>query len=121
MKSLIVDDSRTTRAILRRIVSELDFEVVEAGDGLEALEQVSKHGMFDIALVDWNMPNMNGYEFVKTVRLQKDLTRMAIMMVTTETEISQIVKALAVGANEYVMKPFDKEVIVDKFKLLGLI
>lgn len=121
MRSLIVDDSRTTRAILRRIVGELDFEVMEASDGLEALELVNEHGLFDVALVDWNMPNMNGYEFVKSIRLQKNLTKMTIMMVTTETEVSQIVKALAAGANEYVMKPFDKEIIGDKFKLLGLI
>lgn len=121
MRTLIVDDSRTTRAILKRIVNGLGFEAVEAQDGLEALKCVQNEGDFHIALVDWNMPNMNGYEFVKSVRSDRNLSRMAIIMVTTETEVSQIVKALAAGANEYVMKPFDREIIEDKFKLLGII
>ncbi len=121
MRILIVDDSRTTRAILRGMVNTMGFEAVEAVDGLDALDKLNSDDTFQIALVDWNMPNMNGYELVKSVRAQQSFARMVIIMVTTETEMSQIVKALAAGANEYVMKPFTREIIEDKFKLLGFL
>lgn len=118
--ALVVDDSRATRSILKRILKGIDFEVAEAGNGREALERLNEGRKFEVALVDWNMPEMDGYEFVRAVRAEPVYQSMCLMMVTTESESSQMVKALAAGANEYVMKPFTKEIILDKLKLLGI-
>lgn len=119
MKAIVVDDSRATRMILKRALSAQGFDVVEAGDGKQALEELQKTGPLDLALVDWNMPVMTGYELIKEVRAQKAMDRMAIMMVTTESEASQVQKALDAGANEYVMKPFTDQVLREKLLLLG--
>lgn len=119
--ALIIDDSRAMRAILKRILSKLDFKLSEAANGLEALERLEENKDISICLVDWNMPEMNGYEFVKAVRADKANSDIWLMMVTTETEMSRVVKAMAAGANEYVMKPFTDDVIVDKLRLLGLV
>lgn len=119
MKALVVDDSRATRTILRRALAAQGFEVLEAGDGRAALTELEKAGPLDLALVDWNMPIMTGYELICEVRSRRELDRMAIMMVTTETEISQMQKALDAGANEYVMKPFTDDVLREKLLLLG--
>jgi two-component system chemotaxis response regulator CheY len=119
MKAIVIDDSRATRMILKRALGAQGFEVVEAGDGKQALDELAKTGPLDLALVDWNMPVMTGYEFVKEVRARKDMDRMAIMMVTTESEMSQVQKALDAGANEYVMKPFTDQVLQEKLLLLG--
>jgi len=118
--ALVIDDSRAMRMILRRILIEAGFEVVEAADGQQALDAVNAGPIPDLALIDWNMPVMNGLEFVTAVRKQPGCRRMALMMVTTESEHSQIVRALAAGAHEYVLKPFTAEAIVDKLSLLGL-
>jgi two-component system, chemotaxis family, chemotaxis protein CheY len=120
VKAIVVDDSRATRTILKRALTQQGFEVVEAGDGRQALTELEKTGPLDLALVDWNMPVMTGYELVCEVRARASMNRMAIMMVTTETEISQIQKALDAGANEYVMKPFTEDVLKEKLLLLGL-
>ena len=105
-----------------KILEEIGFdEVIQAGNGRQALEGLQRVGGFDIALVDWNMPEMNGYDFVRAVRQDKAFDGMLLMMVTTETEMSQVIKALDAGANEYVMKPFTKDVIVEKLELLGLL
>ena len=117
---LVVDDSRATRAVLRQILKALGFEVSEAGHGLEALERLKEMEAPDLVLVDWNMPEMNGYEFVQAVRAESDYDQIPLMMVTTETEVSQVTKALSAGANEYVMKPFTKEVILAKLDILGI-
>jgi len=101
-------------------MKKLGFEVVDAGDGQEATEKLTSDGPFDIALVDWNMPVMNGYDFVVNTRKNPKYNDMRLMMVTTETEMAQVVKALEAGANEYVMKPFTKEMIAEKLSLLGL-
>lgn len=119
--ALIIDDSRAMRAILKRILVKLDFKTSEAGNGLEGLERLSENKDISICLVDWNMPEMNGYEFVKSVRADKSNQDIWLMMVTTETEMSRVVKAMAAGANEYVMKPFTDDVIVEKLRLLGLV
>jgi len=119
--ALIIDDSRAMRAILKRILNKLDFKTSEAAHGLEGLERLAEHDDISICLVDWNMPEMNGYEFVKAVRADKTNADMWLMMVTTETEMSRVVKAMAAGANEYVMKPFTDDVIIDKLRLLGLV
>lgn len=120
MRALVIDDSRAIRLILGQVMKKLGFEVVDAGDGQEATEKLTSDGPFDIALVDWNMPVMNGYDFVVNTRKNPKYNDMRLMMVTTETEMAQVVKALEAGANEYVMKPFTKEMIAEKLSLLGL-
>jgi two-component system chemotaxis response regulator CheY len=120
MLALVVDDSRAMRMVLRRIVSGLGFDVVEAGNGQEALDVVDAGPIPDIALIDWNMPVMDGLEFVTTVRSRQELRGMTLMMVTTESEHGQIVRALAAGAHEYVIKPFTPDAIAEKLALLGL-
>lgn len=121
MHALVIDDSKAMRSILRRVMNGAGFEVHEAGNGREALERLKELDRVDIALVDWNMPEMNGYDFVKAVRANPNYRELWLMMVTTESETSRVVKAMAAGANEYVMKPFTDDVIVDKLRLLGLV
>ena len=99
---------------------ELGFDVVEAGNGREGLEKLAQGAQPDVVLLDWNMPEMNGYEFLCAFRKDPAHANIPLMMVTTETEIEQMTTALAAGANEYVMKPFSKEVIAEKLQLLGL-
>ncbi|MEO6809561.1 MAG: response regulator [Isosphaeraceae bacterium] len=118
MRALVVDDSRTVRLILRKILQEMGTDVVEAGDGLEAIEQLQRNPDIELVLVDWNMPVMNGLDFILAVRAQAAFDSVRIVMVTTETEGEQVARALRAGANEYVMKPFTKEVLVAKLSLL---
>jgi len=127
MLTMVIDDSRAMRLILKRIVAQLGFDVVEAGNGQEAMDYL-KTNVLDgegeipgLALVDWNMPEMNGLEFVTAVRAEPRLRGMTLMMVTTESEQNQIVRALASGAHEYVIKPFTPDAIIDKLALLGLV
>ncbi|TIC83515.1 response regulator [Nocardioides sp. GY 10113] len=121
MRALIIDDSRTMRSILRRIVTGLGFETAEAGDGQEALDAMEAGFVPDLCLIDWNMPVMDGYTFVTRVRDREEWRDVTLMMVTTESEHSQIVRALAAGAHEYVIKPFTPDAIIDKLDLLGLL
>jgi two-component system chemotaxis response regulator CheY len=118
-QALVVDDSRAVRMILSRDLAQMGYEVRAAADGAEALTLLSA----DIALVlvDWNMPRMNGLEFLEKLRADPRYASVKVMMVTTETEVDQMVKALAAGANEYVMKPFTREILADKLRMLGLI
>ncbi|MBG0818625.1 MULTISPECIES: response regulator [Planomonospora] len=119
---MVIDDSRAMRLILRRIVTQLGFEVHEAGNGKEALDLLETvDPMPQVALIDWNMPVMNGLEFVTAVRSDERFRQMTLMMVTTESEHGQIVRALAAGAHEYVIKPFTPEAIAEKLALLGLV
>lgn len=120
MHALVIDDSRSMRMILRRILDGGGFTVTEAGDGQEALDHLTGGLTPDICLVDWNMPVMNGYEFITHVRKNRDWRNITLMMVTTESEHSQIVAALAAGAHEYVIKPFTADAIREKLELLGL-
>jgi len=120
VRALVIDDSRAIRMILGQILKALKFEVFNAGHGLEALEKLKETGPVELALVDWNMPEMNGYEFVCEVRKDDKYKDMRLMMVTTETEMSQVIKALEAGANEYVMKPFTKDMIIEKLTIMGL-
>ncbi len=120
MKALIVDDSRAMRLVLRQILTALGMEVAEARHGREALTYLQGHVDTAVALVDWNMPEMNGLELVEAVRQDGALAALRLMMVTTETEIAHVEKALRAGANEYVMKPFSKEIIEEKLHLLGV-
>ena len=121
MHALVVDDSRAMRSILARLMTGLGFEVSQAGDGAEALSVLEGGVRPDVILVDWNMPVMDGLTFVKSVRARDDLRDISLMMVTTESEQAQIVRALAAGAHEYVIKPFSDEVIAEKLALLGLV
>ena len=121
MRALVIDDSRAMRTILRRMLAGMGFEVHEAGDGREGLEQLEAIGTADVVMVDWNLPEMNGYEFVCAVRARSTYDSIRLVMVTTETEERQMSKALAAGADEYVMKPFTKEMIEEKLKSLELL
>lgn len=123
-KALVVDDSRTMRRILTGILEGLGYRVCQAGHGLEGLEEIEREradGPFDLILADWNMPEMNGLEFIKALRKDPGNRGIAVMMVTTETQVEQMVAALAAGASEYLMKPFTKDMIEDKLRMLGLI
>jgi two-component system chemotaxis response regulator CheY len=115
----VIDDSQAMRVMLGRMLRESGFEVMEAKDGRDALECIKRHGQPSVALVDWNMPEMNGLDFVRAVRKELGDRNVLLMMVTTESETSQMVRALAAGANEYLMKPFTKESLLEKLALLG--
>lgn len=122
MVALVIDDSRAMRLILGRITAGLGFEVWEASNGREALDLLgSTETVPTVALVDWNMPEMNGLEFITAVRADPKYRGMTLMMVTTEGEQSQIVRALAAGAHEYVIKPFTPDAIEEKLALLGVL
>ncbi|WP_136518518.1 MULTISPECIES: response regulator [Cellulomonas] len=121
MRALVVDDSRTMRVIVARALRTLGFETDDAEHGQAALDKLAATGPVDLVCVDWNMPVMDGLEFVTAVRKDRSLRGMTIMMVTTESEQSQIVRALAAGAHEYLIKPFTVDAIRDKLELLGLV
>lgn len=119
---MIIDDSRAIRRILGDTIRELGFEVWEAANGREALDRLDEVGEpVSLMLIDWNMPVMNGLEFVTKVRLDERFKSSLLVMVTTETAVDQMVKALDAGANEYIMKPFTKAVIEDKLRILGVL
>ena len=120
MRALIIDDSKAMRSILSRMLKGLQFEIVEAANGREAMERLRALGKVDLALVDWNMPEMNGFEFVRAVRSEQAYDGVLLMMVTTETDMENVVRALAAGANEYVMKPFTQDVILEKLRIFGM-
>jgi two-component system, chemotaxis family, chemotaxis protein CheY len=109
------------RMILRRIMHSAGFEVAEAADGRQGLDALTGGPLPDVALVDWNMPGIDGLGFVNAVRDNPDYRPMTLMMVTTESEHDQVVRALAAGAHEYIIKPFTADAIVDKLELLGLL
>lgn len=120
MKALVVDDSRSMRAIMGRILNDLHFEVSEAASGQEALDMLRRSPTFDLILLDWNMPHMDGYELLSRIRGELSLESVPVMMVTTESELSQVEVALEGGANEYLMKPFDRQALLQKLLLLGI-
>ena len=120
MRALVIDDSRAARMAVGRILQEIGVDCEDAENGSQALAMLKGSGPFDLAMVDWNMPVMNGYEFVREVRRNPSFVDLKLIMVTTENELSQVVKALSAGANEYVMKPFTDEMILEKLEILGL-
>ncbi len=117
---LIVDDSRVVRKVARKIIESLNFTCFEAEDGQVALDKC-KQEMPDAVLLDWNMPVMNGIEFLRELRQLDGGDVPKVIFCTTENEFSYIQEALAAGANEYIMKPFDKDIIEGKFSQLELI
>ena len=122
MQALVVDDSRAVRMMLKRMLSDAGFDTIaEAGHGIEALQRLGEGPVPDVMLVDWNMPEMNGIELLRLMRASPAYRAIPVVMVTTETEASQVVRALAAGASDYVMKPFTKDVIVEKLELLGIV
>lgn len=121
MRALVIDDSRTMRHIVAHTLEELGFSTVQAGDGQEALDVLESGEQVDLACIDWNMPVMDGLTFVTRVRARQEWRSITLMMVTTESEHGQIVRALAAGAHEYLIKPFTPDAIRDKLDLLGLL
>jgi two-component system chemotaxis response regulator CheY len=120
MRALVIDDSRVVRHIIGDILRSIGMEVLEASDGVEGLELVQKTPNVELILVDWNMPRMNGLDFIVAVRAQRAFSDVRILMVTSEAEVEQVTRALKAGADEYLMKPFTKEVLVAKLNLLDV-
>lgn len=120
MRALVIDDSRTVRIIIGGILRELGMEVVEAGDGQEALERLKQNPEINLMLVDWNMPTMNGYDFLRAVRADRAFDGARIVMVTSESQADHVARALGAGANEYLMKPFTRDVLLAKLNLLDI-
>ena len=120
MHALIVDDSRAMRRILRQIVEPLGFEIVEAANGAEALNRLAEHADTELALVDWNMPEMNGIQFVESVRAEDQAHNLKLVMVTSETDTSKMARAMMAGADEFLMKPFTPEMLIGKLELIGV-
>ncbi len=121
VKALVVDDSKAIRMLLNKTLSQLGYQVQEAANGKEALEimEAGNSGV-KLVLADWNMPEMNGLELLKRLRQIPAFASVAVVMVTTETEMEQIAEALEAGANEYVMKPFTRDILVEKLELAGI-
>jgi two-component system chemotaxis response regulator CheY len=116
---LVVDDSSVIRKIARRILEEMNFQIIEAEDGEKALE-VCKRELPDAILLDWNMPVMDGYEFLGHLRRLPGGGAPKVVFCTTENGMAHIARALDAGANEYIMKPFDKDIVAAKFEEVGL-
>ncbi len=117
---LIVDDSSVIRKVARRILEGLDFQIAEAENGEEAVENCRRQ-MPDAILLDWNMPKMDGYDFLRELRRLPGGDKPKVVFCTTENDVAHIARALHAGANEYIMKPFDKDIVEAKFQEVGLI
>lgn len=121
MYALIIDDSRAMRRILRKIVEPIGFTILEAGDGREGLQRLAEHHPdVELTLVDWNMPVLNGLEFVKAVRADDQYLQIKIAMVTSETEPVKMARALMAGVDEFIIKPFTSEFLIEKLRLIGV-
>ncbi len=119
-RTLVVDDSRVIRTIVGRALQELGFQPVEASNGRDALEHLQKEDLPSVIMVDWNMPEMNGLDMVRTVRANPAWADVRLIMITSENELERVQTALEAGADEYIMKPFTKEMIQEKLDLLGV-
>jgi two-component system chemotaxis response regulator CheY len=120
MQALVIDDSRAMRLILGKMLRELGMEVAEAENGRRALDLIDAGLDPALVLVDWNMPEMTGIELLKAIRNPPYESTARILMITTETEVPQVVQALEAGADEYLMKPFTREAVFAKLQLLGI-
>ncbi|HTS78053.1 MAG TPA: response regulator [Bryobacteraceae bacterium] len=121
MRMLIIDDSSTMRGLLAAIAAELGVGSEQAADGRVALEVLERHPSFELALVDWDMPRMNGLEFVRAVRARPEFSSLKLMMVTSHNAIEDVEVALASGADDFLMKPLDAEMVAEKLQVLGLL
>jgi len=119
-RALVVDDARTVRLILKRILEEAGFEAIEAENGRDALAWLASGETAQLVFVDWEMPEMNGISFVRKVRENPAYRDLRLVMVTKETRLHNVREALEAGADEYIMKPFTREVVRDKLQLLDL-
>ena len=119
MRALVIDDSAVTRGIIKQILNAMGFEVFEAGDGREGLDRVRELDGLDLILLDWNMPRMDGIQFLRMLRAQTALASLPVMMVSSNNEAENIAASLNAGANEYIMKPFTEDVMRAKLELLG--
>ncbi|WP_306029069.1 MULTISPECIES: response regulator [unclassified Stappia] len=117
---LVVDDSSVIRKVARRILEDLSFEISEAEDGLKALT-ACRERMPDAILLDWNMPEMDGLEFLLSLRKEDGGNKPIVVFCTTENDVAHITRAMRAGANEYIMKPFDKDIVEAKFQEAGLL
>ncbi len=115
-----MDDSRVVRTLFKSLLTALKFEVAEAVDGVDALERLRTDGTFDVALVDLEMPRMNGLDLVKQIRSKPEWKATKLMMVTTHTNFDSVAEAMAAGADEYLMKPLTSEMLEEKL-LLGVV
>lgn len=120
MRALIVDDSRAIRSVLSRYMKDLSLEVSEAGDYDQAMAAMHDHADIAVVLLDWNLPGKSGFDILCSIRAETVWNAIPVIMCTTETEFAQVQKALEAGANEYVMKPFSRLVIMEKLGLCGL-
>jgi two-component system, chemotaxis family, chemotaxis protein CheY len=116
---LVVDDSRVIRKVARRILEDIGYEIAEAADGMEALAWC-RAAMPDAILLDWNMPVMTGIEFLRKLRAEPGGEAPVVVLCTVENDLAHIREALEAGANEYIMKPFDGDIIADKLAEAGL-
>jgi len=119
VRALIVDDSRAMRMVLAKVLSEMGFETLEAEHGQQALATLEENVSIDLALVDWNMPKMNGLELITEVRKRPEFRKLCIVVVTSESEQRHIARAMSAGATEYMSKPFDRQTMIDKLTYLG--
>ena len=117
---LVVDDSSVIRKVARRILEDLSFTIIEAEDGQQALEKC-RETMPDAILLDWNMPVMDGLEFLAQLRKLDGGDAPKVVFCTTENDVGHIARAIRAGANEYIMKPFDKDIVASKFHQVGLL
>lgn len=120
MQALVIDDSRAIRLILSKLLEELGMDVIDAENGRRALDLIDAGLDPAVVLVDWNMPEMMGIEFITTVRKPPYASTARILMITTETDLPQVAEALEAGADEYLMKPFTQEAVLEKLQLLGI-
>jgi two-component system, chemotaxis family, chemotaxis protein CheY len=120
--ALVVDDSKAARMIMRNILQQAGYEVREATNGSEALEELERFELTGtLVLADWNMPKMNGLELLKQIRARPELSQMKVIIVTTEAKIEHMILALSEGADEYLMKPFTKEMLMGRLELIGAV
>ncbi|MGL4553357.1 MAG: response regulator [Gemmataceae bacterium] len=120
MRALVIDDSRSVRLIVGGYLRDAGFDTLEAADGRAALEQLRLNPDVRLIMVDWNMPVMDGIEFIRAVRAEPGCRGVKVLMATSETESAQVARALAAGADEYLMKPFTREVLIAKLQLLDV-
>jgi two-component system chemotaxis response regulator CheY len=121
MRALVIDDSRAVRLVIGHILREVGLEVLEAKDGQEALARLKSQPDIELMLVDWNMPEMNGIDLIRAVRADRAYSGVRILMVTSEARTEQVTEALTAGADEYLMKPFNKDILVAKLNLLDVL